>query len=263
MGDAANYDAMIPLLDPTAYTYVFADLRGYGRSRYLSGDFSAAEVAADAFRLADHLGWGRFHVIGHSMTGMVVQRMALDDWTSMARRLKSVVAITPVAANGYPADAATKQFLWDLIGERTLSEHGFSLLTGERLSLSWSRAKTTRHLQTSLPEALAGYYRMWLQTDFSDQLRQAGIKTPFLVVGGRQDLPGFQEQHLRKTFGEWYSHVSFEFVTDAGHYPMQETPIYLATLIERFLEIHRGEGRTPASAAPPPDAEGATNTATR
>jgi pimeloyl-ACP methyl ester carboxylesterase len=46
MGDAANYDAMIPLLDPTAYMYVFADLRGYGRSRYVSGDFSAAEVAA-------------------------------------------------------------------------------------------------------------------------------------------------------------------------------------------------------------------------
>jgi pimeloyl-ACP methyl ester carboxylesterase len=113
-------------------------------------------VAADAFRLADHLGWDRFHVIGHSMTGMVVQRMALDDWTSRARRLKSVIAITPVGADGYPADAATKQFLWDLIGERTLSEHGFSLLTGERLSPSWCRAKTTRHLQTSLPEALAG-----------------------------------------------------------------------------------------------------------
>jgi pimeloyl-ACP methyl ester carboxylesterase len=242
MGDAANYDALIPLLDPNAYTYVFADLRGYGRSRHLTGDFSAAEVAADAFRLADHLGWQRFHVIGHSMTGMVVQRMALDDWTSKARRLKSVIAITPVAADGYPADADTKQFLWDLIGDRILSEHGFSLLTGARLLPSWSRAKTTRHLQTSSPEALAGYYRMWLQTDFSGEVRQADIKTPFLVIGGRQDLPGFQEQHLRKTFGEWFVHVDFAFVTDAGHYPMQETPIYLATLIEGFLDRHRGEG---------------------
>ena len=88
---------------------------------------------------------------------------------------------------------------------------------------------------------------MWLQTDFSDQVRQADIKTPFLVIGGRQDLPGFQEQHLRKTFGEWYAHVDLAFVTDAGHYPMQETPIYLATLIEGFLELHRGEGRTEAA----------------
>jgi pimeloyl-ACP methyl ester carboxylesterase len=177
------------------------------------------------------------------MTGMVVQRMALDDWTSKTMRLKSVIALTPVAADGYPADSATKQFLWDLIGDRDLSEQGFSLLTGRRLSSAWTRAKTNRHLQTSAPAALEGYYRMWLQTDFSEEVRKANIKTPFLVIGGRQDLPGFQEPHLRKTFGEWYAYVDFAFVTDAGHYPMHETPVYLATLIERFLDVHRRPGR--------------------
>lgn len=62
----------------------------------------------------------------------------------------------------------------------------------------------------------------------------AHIDTPLLVIGGRQDLPGFQEPHLRQTFGEWYPNVDFAFVTDAGHYPMQEAPVYLAALIERF-----------------------------
>ena len=155
-------------------------------------------------------------------------------------RLKSVVAVTPVAADGYPADDATKQFLWDLIGDRNLSEQGFSLLTGQRLSSAWTRAKTNRHLQTSTPAALEGYYRMWLQTDFSEEARRANIETPFLVIGGRQDILGFQEPHLQNTFGEWYPNVDFTFVTDAGHYPMQEAPIYLAALIERFLNAHRG-----------------------
>jgi pimeloyl-ACP methyl ester carboxylesterase len=86
------------------------------------------EVAGDAFRLADRLGWARFHVVGHSMTGMAVQRMAVDDWTSGAKRLKSVVAITPVTADGYPADNATRKFLWDLIHRRELSEQGFFML---------------------------------------------------------------------------------------------------------------------------------------
>jgi hypothetical protein len=76
-----------------------------------------------------------------------------------------------------------------------------------------------------------------------------------LVIGGRQDLPGFQEQHLRKTFGEWYAHVDFVFVTDAGHYPMLETPIYLAMLIEGFLDNHRGEGRVEPNTVPLPDAQ--------
>jgi pimeloyl-ACP methyl ester carboxylesterase len=81
---------------------VFADVRGYGKSRHLGGSYSVEEVTADAFRLAGQLGWGRFHVVGHSMTGIVVQRMAVDDWTSDAKRLKSVVAITPVSADGDP-----------------------------------------------------------------------------------------------------------------------------------------------------------------
>lgn len=240
MGDAANYDALIPHLDPVMYTYVFADVRGYGRSRHLTGEFSVGEVATDVFRLADHLGWSQFHVVGHSMTGMVVQRMALHDHSATEPRLKSVVAITPVAADGYPADEPTKAFLWNLIGDRSLSEEGFSLLTGQRLSPSWARMKTDRHLRTSTPEALQGYYRMWLETDFSAAVREAGITIPMLVIGGRQDLPGFQEEHLRKTFGAWYAGAEFAFVTDAGHYPMHEAPIYLATLIERFLGAHRG-----------------------
>ena len=58
------------------------------------------ERSADAFRLADELGWKRFHVVGHSMNGMAVQRMALDDWTSGQKCIKSIVAVTPVIASG-------------------------------------------------------------------------------------------------------------------------------------------------------------------
>jgi pimeloyl-ACP methyl ester carboxylesterase len=150
-----------------------------------------------------------------------------------------VIAITPVSADGYPADEGTKKFLWNLIGQRNLSEQGFQALTGQRLSPAWSRVKTTRHLQTSREDALKGYYRMWLETDFSAEVRKARVGTPLLVIGGRQDLPGFQEAHLRKTFGTLYPNVEFTFITDAGHYPMHETPVYLASLIEKYLGAHR------------------------
>jgi pimeloyl-ACP methyl ester carboxylesterase len=238
MGDAANYEPMLPYLDPALATWAFADLRGYGDSRAFAGRFTVEEAASDAFRLAEALGWRRFHLVGHSMTGMVVQRMAIDDGKAGAKRLKSVVAITPVSAGGYPADAGTKEFLWSLIGESELSKQGFSLLTGQRLSERWATVKTDRHLATASAEALRGYFRMWLETDFSDEARKAALPTPMLVIGGRQDLPGFQEEHLRGTFGSWYPNVELQFVTDAGHYPMQETPVYLAALLERFLTKH-------------------------
>lgn len=242
MGDAGSYDPLIPYLNPDRYTYAFADLRGYGTSRHLTGAYTVDEVAADAFRLADRLGWTEFHVIGHSMSGMVMQRLILDDWISGRKRIKSAVGITPVSADGYPADEGTKQFLWDLIHQRERSEQGLLMLTGQRLSPVWASSRATRHLQTSTKEAVKGYYRMWLETDFSQEVSDAKVGTPVLVIGGRQDLPGFQEEHLRKTLGKWFENSEFTFITDAGHFPMDETPVYLASILERFLDAHRGAG---------------------
>ena len=44
-------------------------------------------------------------------------------------RIKSAVAITPVTASGFPADEATKQFLWGLIRDATMTAQGIAELT--------------------------------------------------------------------------------------------------------------------------------------
>lgn len=59
------------------------------------------------------------------------------------------------------------------------------------------------------------------------------------IIGGRKDLPGFQESKYKATFVPWYANVEMRFISDAGHYPMQETPVLLATLLEEFLRTHR------------------------
>ena len=238
MGDSQNYDPMLPFLDPYNFTYVFADLRGYGQSLHQNGEYTAEESTRDAFELVSFLGWDRFHLVGHSMSGMIVQRMALEDWKSGAHKLKSLTGITPVSANGYPADDETKAFLWGLIQKREASELGFRMLTGERLLDSWSRLKTLRHLETSSKEAMEGYFHMWVEEDFSRELKKSHVETPVLVIGGKQDLPGFQQTHLESTFGQWYPNIEFCYITDAGHYPMQETPVYLTTKIQSFISKH-------------------------
>lgn len=129
MDDASSFDLLKPYLNSERYTYVFADLRGYGRSMELQGRYDEQEISADAFQLASYLGWKTFHLIGHSMSGMAAQRMAIDDWKMGERRIKSVIAINPVTVNGYPADEETRKFLWDLIHDRALSEQGTASLT--------------------------------------------------------------------------------------------------------------------------------------
>ena len=103
----------------------------------------------------------------------------------------------------------------------------------------WGRQKTSRHLATSTEAALKGYYDMWLKTVFSAEAKKARVRTPIRVIGGRQDLPGFQETYYSQTLAVWYPNVEFRYITDAGHYPMQGTPVYLATLIQEFLQARR------------------------
>src|SRR5271168_3925362 len=54
--DHSNWDAMTPYLTPDQFTYAFADLRGYGDSRNLSGEYTLGEAASDVIALADRLG---------------------------------------------------------------------------------------------------------------------------------------------------------------------------------------------------------------
>lgn len=236
--DATSFDEVKPYLNTERYTYVFVHLRGYGRSKNIKGTYNTNEISADAFRMADHLGWKKFHVIGYSMSGMAVQRMAINDWKSGKQRLRSVVAITPVTADGYPADKDTRKFLWDFIHNTEVAKQGFTGLTGGRLLPKWAALKTKKNIKTSNPEAMRGYYRMWIDEDFSKEAEMAKVGTPIRVIGGRQDLPGFQEEKYQSTFPLWYPNVDIQYITDAGHFPMYETPVYLATLVEGFLDDH-------------------------
>src|SRR6478672_4666435 len=44
MGDSTSYDSMRPYLNTDEYTYVFVDLRGYGRSKEMRGAYSVEEA---------------------------------------------------------------------------------------------------------------------------------------------------------------------------------------------------------------------------
>ena len=62
------------------FTVIAADLRGYGASAKPEGTaaYSFREMAADQRALMAHLGFGRFHLVGHDRGGRTAHRLALD-----------------------------------------------------------------------------------------------------------------------------------------------------------------------------------------
>jgi pimeloyl-ACP methyl ester carboxylesterase len=232
-GDHSVFAPMFPYLDTETFTYAFVDYRGYGLSRDVKGEHSIAEIAGDAVGLAQHLGWERFHLVGHSMGGIAVQRVAVDH----RRRVKSVVALTPVPAGGIPLDAAGEDLFYGAADNDQKRAGLISFSSGNRLSPSWVKWMVRRSHETATRDAFAAYAYAFTKTNFADAAK--GLPTPFLVAIGEHDL-ALTKDVMSGTFMQLYPNARLEVIANSGHYPMFETPVYLATLVENFMRQHKG-----------------------
>lgn len=232
MGDWTSYDSMIPYLNTNDYTYVFVDLRGYGRSKEMKGTYSVEEASKDAMKLIDSLAWDNFHLIGHSMSGMIVQKIAVDN----PSRVKSVIAITPVPACGSPGPKEMMDFFESAaLNNDEAAMQCINTLTSNRYTQAFAKKMVQDNRQWSTSEARLGYMKMFFYTDFSETVK--GLQTPILVLIGEHDFEG-SEAFMRSTFLEWYPNAQLEWCKASGHYPMIETPIALVATIEKFLSAH-------------------------
>lgn len=237
MGDSTSYDFMLPYLNTDQYTYAFVDLRGYGGSKEMRGEYSVEEASSDAIKLIDSLGWQKFHLIGHSMSGMIVQKMAVDNPSSV----KSVVAITPVPASGSPAPKEMMEFFEGAaLNNDGAAMECVNVLTSHRYTKTFAKNMVTTLRQSSTSEARLGYLSMFSSTDFSESVK--GLATPILVLFGEYDFEG-SEACMRNTFLKWYPNAQLECCNASGHYPMIETPVALVATIEKFLSAYPSDER--------------------
>ena len=228
--DRATFRAIRPYLDGDTFTYAFADLRGYGESRQIRGDYGMLEVAHDALALADHLGWDRFCVVGHSMGGKAAQVLA----GIAGRRVRRIVGVSPVSAGGSGFDAETARLFARAAGEPSVRRAILDFSTGGRLPERWLDGMVRQSLECCAPEVFAAYLRNWSVEDLHE--RVAGCDVPALAVVGGHD-PGLGVEAMHETWMRWFKRGEVKEFADSGHYAMDEEPLALTSAIEAFLAI--------------------------
>jgi len=229
-GSARGWGSLPEFLDGSAYTWVFMNLRGYGDRRDTAGEFTADEVAADALAVADDLGWDRFSVVGHSMGAKFAHRVLLQ----APHRVRKLVGLNAVPAGQMPMDNES----WALFsGAPTEPRNRAAIIdftTGNKLTKTFINRVVQYSLDNSTVEAFAAYLQAWARSDFSALAARDSV-TPVKLIVGVND-PALSANLMEHTWCVFFPNAELTILPDAGHYPMFECPVSLATSIEEFLE---------------------------
>jgi pimeloyl-ACP methyl ester carboxylesterase len=228
-GSATAWRPLWPYLDGDLFSYVFLDYRGYGTRRAVAGNYTIEEAASDVLAAADELGWREFSLLGHSMGGIVMQRVLAD----APERVRSMVGVSPVPASGVPFDEQGWQLFSSAAEDAGSRRAIIDFTTGNWLTGQWLDAMVRHSLDNSDRRAFAAYLPSWARTDFHVEI--TGRELPIKVVVGEHD-PALGAALMRTTFQQWYPKLELEVMSNAGHYAIDETPVALATSIERFLK---------------------------
>ncbi len=226
--DRSAFQGIRPFLDGETFTYAFPDIRGYGEAKCLSGEYTLDEVARDVLALADDLGWRRFALVGHSMGGKAAQRVL----ALAPDRVDALVGVSPVPASGIPFDERN----WALFSGAPDRPNNrrviLDITTGSRLTKTWIDAAVRHSYDICDVEAYRRYLADFATVDFHEEI--AGSPVRALAIVGEHD-PAISAEATKATWLAWYPNARLEVLAGAGHYSPDETPIALATAIERFL----------------------------
>jgi len=229
-GSARGWGSLPEFLDGSAYTYVFMNLRGYGDRKEVIGEFTVDEAAADALAVADDLGWDRFSVVGHSMGGKIAHQVLLR----APDRVRALIGLNPVPAGEVPFDESSWALFSGAPAHPANRAAIIDFTTGNKLTKTFINQVVQHSLDHSDAGAFAAYLRSWAQDDFSSSVKTDTV-TPVKLIVGVND-PALSADVMEQTWRVFFPEAELTILPSAGHYPMFECPVVLATSIEEFLE---------------------------
>jgi 3-oxoadipate enol-lactonase len=103
-----RWEVQMPALLAAGFRVIRLDMRGFGESRSALDVYAMPELLDDLERFVDGVGLDTFHLVGHSLGGMVTLSYAVKH----PKRLRSLTAASTTSHNGRRASAFAKVMVW-------------------------------------------------------------------------------------------------------------------------------------------------------
>lgn len=225
---------------------VAIDLKGFGYSERAGGSYSLVEQARLMLRAMDELIIGRAVLVGHSMGGEVVLRMAEQ---APERVEKLVLVATP---GGYPARLLPRprsgRWLVRLFAKMARWNIRKRLFFDPERP-EWDAALAEYQRPGRIFGSLNTVWEMWRDVRNEPRIDYARITMPVLILWGQRDrilvFPGRLLSWLRKRMPS----AEVVIVPRSSHMLLEEQPEAANAAIRRFLDEAAVPGETAARAS--------------
>lgn len=182
LGGSQQWLAEIEHLGPH-FDVIAVDLAGYGEARHLAAPVEIAAHSRAVLQTLDHLGCGRFHLLGHSMGGMVAQEIVHQAPERVMRLVLYGTGPQGSIPGRFETMARSRERLAADGVERTARRICATWLLDREASPAFDRLAALGTC-VSLQAAAAG---LWAMEGWDGRDRLANIRQPTLVVWGEHD----------------------------------------------------------------------------
>jgi len=211
-----NWSNQIPIFS-RKYKVVAIDLRGHGRTNNPSNIMNYDTMAEDVAKFLDRLRFGKSHLIGFSMGGMIAARIALS-YPELAKTLI-------LCSSGYHVSREAQHLFAKSVDPKTMEETDLERADFYRRIHKKGRSNYWKRLLKQLIKSSRS------KTDLNDLSK---INVPTLIIVGDQDPYGFTRQAIE--MHDVIRGSELAVFPDIGHLIPNKKPRLFNETVLDFLE---------------------------
>lgn len=227
-----SFEKVLPLLPPSIHAFSVTH-RGHGNSSKPATGYHPKDFAADIAAFIEQKKLGSAIVVGHSMSGVIVQRFALD-YPQLLKGLVIIASDPAVKQNpGMPEFISEVEKMEGVVERSFMVEFQKSTLA-KPIDSAYFELIVDESMKMPVT-AFKASFKGLIDVDYVAELKK--IKTPVLILWG--DADAFFKADGQELLKKNISHAKYITYKGAGHAIHWEEPVRFAKDITSFVNSIR------------------------